>query len=998
MNPKILTIVIIAELFAACHFNASAQKIDSELYCIELTLGKTGEEELWNGSLKFAIKNEHSKLQYANINKGWQEKAGISVSDTLVTWHGKSVRRKVFDWAVYNNERTSGYTSEKDYMPFKPVQVFVNCKLHHKDVLVVDVNNMQVEFSINELDFDNTLEYLKGRLSVKRIIPGLKLTDTPYIGDRYKYHGFPAVTSSSDGKTYIVYSTYHEGISPFRYHSYTDHVPENFSYLAQPSEGDQINITIEKNGKIIESLPITSKGKDIFDIAAATDAMDNVWIAWSEHQDGNQDIWYTKVSGKKVEPAKRLTVNQGPDIHPVLAAHKNDVWIAWQGFRDDSYDILYTKLTSDNIQKNMAFVGKTTANEWQPAIAADKSGNIAIAWDTYKNGNYDVYYALIDEKGQVKTESHVAATENFEARPSIVFDDENRLWVAYELAGKNWGKDNGSHFFIQPEEETEGLYETRSIRMVCIDNGKFFTTNTPVEKAIPNELKYTFFYDFGAKPELFNMVNEPNHYLNYPVLAKDAQGNICLIYKKQSNQKKTINGITRWESYFMRYNGETWTEPLMLYGSYGQMHEKPAVTITPDNHVKIVHASDRQGNCSIDDPDQFCQNIWISYPRINHHSNKPFQLQPLPDPVASGKTAMAEKEEEDVKTIRNYRTSANGKTYRILKGDSHRHSAFSGDGGTDSQIEDSHRYALDAASLDWFSNGDHDNGYNEYYWNLTQKYSDIFHFEGYHTPLFGYERSNGFPDGHRNVIFSQRGIRMLPRLRYNKSANKDTSPDVALLYRYLDQFNGICISHTSATLTAGTDWRSLDTKNEPVVEIYQGERMSAECETCPRFDSTIPYHPVNKDGFYRAALAKGHHLGIISSSDHRSTHISFAMVYVRDFSRKGIMQGLKERHTYGATDNIVLDVKMNGHLMGDILEANERQLDIKIIGTEAIKDIVVVKDNMEYPVEHTGKSEVSVSWKDKNISDKESYYYVRIKQIDGELAWSSPIWCTKVKD
>jgi hypothetical protein len=122
------------------------------------------------------------------------------------------------------------------------------------------------------------------------------------------------------------------------------------------------------------------------------------------------------------------------------------------------------------------------------------------------------------------------------------------------------------------------------------------------------------------------------------------------------------------------------------------------------------------------------------------------------------------------------------------------------------------------------------------------------------------------------------------------------------------------------------------------------------------------------------------------------------MVYVRDFSRDGIMQGLKERHTYGATDNIVLDVKMNDHLMGDIIETNDRQLDIKVIGTDAIDEIVVVKDDVEYPVKHNGKSEVSVAWKDENISDKESYYYVRIKQKDGELAWSSPIWCTKVKD
>ncbi len=233
---------------------------------------------------------------------------------------------------------------------------------------------------------------------------------------------------------------------------------------------------------------------------------------------------------------------------------------------------------------------------------------------------------------------------------------------------------------------------------------------------------------------------------------------------------------------------------------------------------------------------------------------------------------------------------------------------------------------------------------------------------------------------------------MLPRLKWDKSKHTHTSPDVELLYDYLEQFGGICISHTSATTTAGTDWRSLNTRYEPAIEIYQGERMSAECPDCPRFDSTIPYHPVNEKGFYRKALEDGHHLGIIASSDHRSTHISYAMVYAEEFSRDGIMEGLKNRRTYGATDNIILDVKMDGHMMGEAISTKNRVLDIHVIGTDNIKEIVVVKDNKEYSVKHSGKQEVRVQWKDKQESDDESYYYVRIMQENGELAWSSPIF------
>ena len=65
------------------------------------------------------------------------------------------------------------------------------------------------------------------------------------------------------------------------------------------------------------------------------------------------------------------------------------------------------------------------------------------------------------------------------------------------------------------------------------------------------------------------------------------------------------------------------------------------------------------------------------------------------------------------------------------------------------------------------------------------------------------------------------------------------------------------------------------------------------------------------------AWAKGYKLGIITSSDHGSTHISYAMVYTDDPTRQGILNAIRKRHTYGAMDNIILDVRMGDHFMGD---------------------------------------------------------------------------------
>src|SRR5262245_62160817 len=271
--------------------------------------------------------------------------------------------------------------------------------------------------------------------------------------------------------------------------------------------------------------------------------------------------------------------------------------------------------------------------------------------------------------------------------------------------------------------------------------------------------------------------------------------------------------------------------------------------------------------------------------------------------------------------MRDYRIEAGGKKYRLLRGEFHRHTEMSWDGGADGSLEDMFRYAIDAAALDWIGNGDHDNGAGrEYPWWLTQKYNDAYHLPAAFTPMFTYERSVAYPHGHRNCMFAQRGVRTLPRLAPPSGATKKEAPggvhsdDAKMLYRYLRELGGICASHTSAT-GMGTDWRDNDPAAEPVVEIYQGDRMSYEYEGAPRtgYEAKSGKEPVNIAGWYprgfiNRALEKGYKLGFQASSDHWSTHISFFVVLSERHERTALLEAIKKRHCYGATDNIILDV------------------------------------------------------------------------------------------
>jgi hypothetical protein len=254
-------------------------------------------------------------------------------------------------------------------------------------------------------------------------------------------------------------------------------------------------------------------------------------------------------------------------------------------------------------------------------------------------------------------------------------------------------------------------------------------------------------------------------------------------------------------------------------------------------------------------------------------------------------------------------------------------------------------------------------------------------------------------------MFDKRGVRTLPRLARLPKAMKDEAPggvhqdDTKMLYRYLRELGGICASHTSAT-GMGTDWRDNDPVAEPVVEIYQGDRMSYEYEGAPRagYEAKSGKEPINIAGWYpkgfiNHALGKGYRLGFQASSDHWSTHISFFVVLAERHDRAAILDAIKKRHCYGATDNIVLDVRSGTHVMGDELKTKLAPvLQLNVEGTADLAKVEVLRDSkVVHTVRPKGRT-YRGTWTDPNPVAGMHYYYVRVVQSDGEIAWASPLW------
>jgi hypothetical protein len=102
---------------------------------------------------------------------------------------------------------------------------------------------------------------------------------------------------------------------------------------------------------------------------------------------------------------------------------------------------------------------------------------------------------------------------------------------------------------------------------------------------------------------------------------------------------------------------------------------------------------------------------------------------------------------------------------------------------------------------------------------------------------------------------------------------------------------------------------------------------------------------------------------------------------------------MRRRHAYAATDNIIVDFQSEGHLMGDAFATTAvPKLRARIIGTDHLAQVDLIRDNAFVYTERPGRSEFAFEYADPSASRGEHWYYVRVMQRDGNLAWSSPIW------
>ncbi len=352
-------------------------------------------------------------------------------------------------------------------------------------------------------------------------------------------------------------------------------------------------------------------------------------------------------------------------------------------------------------------------------------------------------------------------------------------------------------------------------------------------------------------------------------------------------------------------------------------------------------------------------------------------------------------------------------------------------------VEDYYACMRDDNRLDFGAASDHDHDWEtgEEEWREIQEQTATANDPGSFVTLLGWEWAKWRRDGagDRNVYYDTDDQPMY-------RSGDEHYPTPGELFSALERHRAIVIPHHPASNGNFCDYSDHDPEKERLVEIYSiwgnSECSVHEGNPFPMRPAGIPRSgsvdmPIDSgevpEGFVQRALAMGRRLGFTGGGDDHHGHPGdptatgaepfryrdgLMGVWAPELTREAIFQAMYDRHTYATTGTRMLVLfRVADAFMGDEIEVSERPelaesrtIEAFIAGESKLAQVEVVRNNEAVHSIRPEGSDLALEWIDEdplepmalNPVDYDQprfvFYYLRILQSDGQMAWASPVW------
>ena len=362
---------------------------------------------------------------------------------------------------------------------------------------------------------------------------------------------YPAMAVDGSGNFVITWEDYRNG------YNNPDIYAQRYNFSGTP---------LGSNFKVNDDVGSASQGSP----AIAIDGSGNFVITWFDLRNGNPDIYAQRYnsSGTPLDTNFKVNDDVGSAIQylPAIAMDgSGNFVIIWEDYRNgsDNPDIYAQRYNSSGTPLDANFkvnddVG--SVSQGSPAIAIDGSGNFVITWHEYRNGNWDIYVQRYNSSGTAlgsnfKVNDDIGTADQLD--PVIAMDGSGNFvitWEDYRNGCNNpdiyaqrynfSGTPLGSNFKVNDDVGSVSQY----LPAIAKDGSGNFVITWHDDRNFNYNI-YAQRYNFSGTPLGSNFkVNDDvgNATQHTPVIAMDGSGNFIITWWDYRNGNSDI--------YAQRYN------------------------------------------------------------------------------------------------------------------------------------------------------------------------------------------------------------------------------------------------------------------------------------------------------------------------------------------------------------------------------------------------------------------------------------------------------------
>ena len=691
-------------------------------------------------------------------------------------------------------------------------------------------------------------------------------------------------------------------------------------------------------------------GKGVYILGVrAIPAGGRVLVLYAAEIEKNWDIYAVWCDERGPSAPIRLTTHEAVDVKPAAAWRDGVLWVAWESNRTGTRQVFAMRVEGRRGRPERVSVAE--ASNYDPSVAVLDNGAVCVAWHSFRQNNYDIYLRR--------------------RKPGASWGDEQRLTKAPSI---------DRHALLVPRgDELWLIYEncqTSGYRIGATNRRRLVVAKVAARGLMaPKDYSHSPLYTARCEG---------------PTAAFDRSGRLWIAFLKPRLPR------AGWDAFITCYGGSQWLPPARLSARKGMDRAPQLVLLGSTAYLALQNDDIPRSWSEVDRTLEAKSDIYLAtYPLGPQPAPAPMALEPLvepPEPFEAGTLRVERGEDSPTPTI-----TYKGQTLKLFYGDLHEHTDISVCNRVgDQSVDESYQHMRDIVRLDFACATDHGYNINPYLWCYLGKLARANNDPGRYLTFLGEEWTSSFERyderhpygyyGHRNLILADP---YFPR--WWNARNGQTPAQVWEQLRKLNA-NFVHIPHQLAdTGNVPTDWSFHDETLQPVAEIFQ-VRGSYEYKGAPREAKRSTPKP---GYFLQDAWARGIVIGVIASPDHGGG-MGKACVYAPELSREAILDALRARHCFGTTAaRIFLDVRVNGHLMGEKVREpalKSVEVQIRVRCPAPIDRIEVCRNNRFIYSRKPNAKTATLTFVDTDPLPGRSYYYVRVIQTDGEIAWSSPVW------